>query len=186
MREFSSDVLAALASDNVSYFFLIELGFSTTYRFTSFSRDIVFEENTYIADGGLFEFDSPKNSSVVDREAYKVILTDLTDNLYAEFKLNVVGKDIKVMVGFLDSNNEPLLGTNDIVYIYKGYVDSPSIQNNWETKLAVFEGSSPMADLDQVNLTMVSGDGMDQLSSTDTSYDHIYDDSEIQLKWGKL
>jgi hypothetical protein len=33
---------------------------------------------------------------------------------------------------------------------------------------------------------ITSRDGMDQRSSTDTSFDEIYKNSEINLKWGKI
>jgi len=33
---------------------------------------------------------------------------------------------------------------------------------------------------------MTSRDGMDQKSSTDTSFDQIYESSAIEIKWGKI
>lgn len=191
-RTFSTNFQNALDSDNIRYFFLIEVDLpSGTDYYTSHSSDITWPTtngNTYISDGGMFEVEPPKFSSVVDREAYKIVLTDINDSLADEFKTanGIVGNDIHVRVGLLNSNNQPLLADDDIVSIYKGFVDSPSITNSWETKLATIEGSSPMADLDQVNLFMVSRDGMDQKSTTDTSFDEIFGDREITLKWGKV
>ena len=53
------------------------------------------------------------------------------------------------------------------------------------TKLAIIEGTSPMSDLDLVNPFITSADGMDQKNASDTSFDEIYENSEITLKWGK-
>ena len=187
MRTFSSAVSTAIQNDRFRYFFLIKLEFSQDFYFTSLPYDVTYDGQTWLSDGGVFEVDSPQFSTILDREAYKIIITDLVDSMSAEFKLGVVGSKVEVMVGIIDpSTNQPLLGTNDVIHIYTGFADSPSIENNWDTKTAIIEGSSPMADLDQVNITMVSKDGMDQLSQSDTSYDKIYDDSEIQLKWGKV
>jgi len=186
-RTFSTAVQTVIDNeDRLKYFFLIKLEFSSTYYLTSFSRDITWDSQTWTSDGGLFEVDSPKSSSIVDREAYRVVLTDLDETFIEEFKAGVVGKNITVYAGFLDSNGDPLVGTEDIVSVYKGYVDSPAVDINWETKTATLEGTSPMSDLDQVKLIKISRDGMDQFSSTDTSYDSVFEDNEAVLGWGKI
>ena len=70
--------------------------------------------------------------------------------------------------------------------VYKGVVDKPLINNNFDTKLAVLEGTSPMSDLDMVRSFMTSKAGMDQRSASDTSFDEIFDDKQITVKWGKV
>jgi len=197
MREFSSAVTTAL-NGKFKYFFLVELTFTlfntnsnqyedTEYYFTSYHRELSWNGNTYIADGGLFEFESPNFSSVLDREAYRIVLTDLSDEFSGIFKASIVGSPIKVHVGIVDPATDlPLLATDDVIQLYSGYIDSPAVKNDFDTKTAVIEGTSPMSDLDQINVYMISKDGMDQLSSTDTSYDNLYDNNEINLKWGKV
>jgi hypothetical protein len=189
MRVFSSTVQNLIDSGNIEYFFLITLNFTNTYRLTSYHSNLEYpigSGNTYISDGGLFEIDEPKFSSVVDREAYRIVIAEDLDEMSAEFEANVVGKPIDVKVGFIDANGYPLLNENDIVSIYKGNADSPSITNDWEQKLAVIEGTSPMADLDAVNVRYTSKDGMDQINTDDTSFDEIYGGREITFKWGKV
>jgi len=188
MRVFSSTVQSLIDSGNIEYFYLITLQFNQTYRFTSYRSNLEYPINSgniYIADGGIFEIDEPQFSSIVDREAYRVVLAEELDEMFAEFEANVVGKPIDVKVGFV-SNGVPLLNTADIVSIYTGRVDSPSITNDWEEKLAIIEGTSPMSDLDAVNVRFTSKDNMDQLNSNDTSFDQIYESSQITLKWGKV
>jgi hypothetical protein len=186
MRTFSSAAQAVIDSGTIKFIFLIKLGFSSTYYLSSHHRDTVYEGNTYLSDGGLFEFDSPKFSSVVDRESYKIVIADLTDNLAAEFRLNVVGKSIDVKVALLDVNGEPLLAPADIISAYSGFVDAPSIEADFETKLAILEGTSPMSDLDMVRSFITSKAGMDQKSSDDTSFDEIFKNNQITVKWGKI
>jgi len=186
MRVFSSAVQTLIDSGNIEYFFLITLEFTNTYRLTSYRSNLEYDGNTYTADGGLFEIDEPKFSSVVDREAYRIVIAEDLDEMFAEFEANVVGKPIDVKVGFVDTNGQPLLGTDDVVSVYRGRADSPAISNDWEEKLAVIEGTSPMADLDAVNVRFTSKDGMDQINTNDTSFDEIYGNREITLKWGKV
>lgn len=186
MRNFSSAVQTVLDSDLIEFAFLIKLEFVNNYYLTSNSYDVVFDGNTYLANGGLYEFDSPKFSTVVDRESYTIVVSELFNEMMAEFRYNVVGKPITVHVALRDANGDLLLGNSDVINVYKGVVDKPLINNNFETKLAVLEGTSPMSDLDMTKSFVSSKDGMDQKSTTDTSFDEIYDGSEITVKWGKV
>jgi hypothetical protein len=109
-----------------------------------------------------------------------------------EFRINVVGKPITVKVALLDSNEEPLLGSGEVLSVYSGTVDSPSIDNSFEEKLAILEGTSPMSDLDMTRSFLTSKDSMTQnrlnssASDTDTSFDEVYENHQITLKWGKI
>jgi len=186
MRQFSTAAQTVINSDFIKFAFLIKLEFNTTYYLTSYHRDLVYAGNTYLASAGLYEFDSPKFSSVVDRESYKVVISEVLDTMIPEFRANVVGKPISVFVSLLDSNGYPLLGTDDVLSVYKGFVDKPAITNDFDQKLAVIEGTSPMSDLDMVRSFMTSKAGMDQVSATDTSFDEIFENKEITVKWGKI
>lgn len=186
MRQFSTAVQTVLESDLIEYAFLIKLEFTQTYYLTSNSYDVVYEGNTYLANTGLYEFDSPKFSTVIDRESYKVVISELFGEMLPEFRANVVGKPIEVLVVFRDANGDLLLSAGEAIHAYKGTVDKPSISNDFEQKLAVLEGTSPMSDLDLVKPFITSKDGMDQKSATDTSFDEVYDGSEITIKWGKV
>lgn len=185
MRDISSNVQAIIDSGDINYFFLIDLNFNSNYYLTSLPYNVTFNGNLYSADGGLFEVDSPRFSTVVDREAYKVVIADINNQLLNEFSNGVIGKDITVRVGFLDANKQPLLNADDVIFIYKGYVDSPVVTNNWDEKLAVVEGTSPMSDFDSVNVFYTSKNGMKQRNSLDTSFDDIFDGEDVVMKWGK-
>ena len=76
MRTFSAAVQTVLDSDLIEFAFLIKLSFNTTYYLTSNSHDLVYDGDTYLANGGLYEFDSPKFSTVIDRESYKVVISE--------------------------------------------------------------------------------------------------------------
>ena len=185
MRQFSSAVETALLEEYVDFFILIKLEFSSNYYFTSLPYDLDYDGQTWLSDGGTFEYDSPQTSSIIDREAYRVAISDVSGTMQTEIANNVVGSPMSVFGGFLDASGAPLIGTDDVFLIYKGTVDSPTITNDFEQRLAVFEGTSPMADLDMVRTLITSKDGMDQYSATDTSFDEVFEDNELELKWGK-
>lgn len=186
MRSFSAAVQTVLDSDLIEYTFLIKLQFNTTYYLTDNSYDVDYDTDTYLANSGLYEYDSPKFSTVIDRESYKVVVSELLNEMLPEFKSNVVGKPIEVFVALRNSSGELLTSTDDVIRVYKGYVDKPAISNDFEQKLAIIEGTSPMSDLDMVKNFITSKDGMDQKSTLDTSFDEIYENSEITIKWGKV
>ena len=186
MRSFSSAVDTVLASDSVEFFYLIQLDFAVSYYLTSYSHDILFDGNVYTANSGVFEIESPEFSRVVDREAFRVAALDLDNVFTNEVQQNVIGSNITVRAGFIDANGEPLLNPEDTILIYQGYVDSPSITNDWESKIVTFEGSSPLADLDQINSFVTSKRNMRDVDATDTSFDKIFEDSEVSIKWGKI
>lgn len=186
MRTFSSAVQALLASDEVlKYFFLVQIELDTIYRFTDLPYDITYNGNVFYSGGVLLSYEPPRQSSTVDREAYKITLADGDGIFLNAFRTGVIGKNIRVWAGFFDANDEPLIGTTDIINVYRGYIDSPNYQNDWGSRVVTIEGTSPMADLDAVNSIMVSRDGMDQRNDTDTSFDQIYNDHTIKVEWGK-
>jgi len=187
MRTFSSTVQNLISQNKVDFFFLIDLEFSVTHRLSSLPYDVTFNSNTYLSSSAILEVDSPKFSSVVDRESYRVVVVEDSSNTFkTEIENNVVGKNITVRVGFFDSNNEPVLTLADTLLVYKGYVDSPGISNNFENKLVTFEGTSPMSDIDMVIPFVGSKNGIKQKNSSDESFSNIYGESVIKLKWGKV
>jgi len=194
MRVFNSTIQAILDSQSIEFFFLIKLELhSATKYLTDISYDVVFDGQTYVGNSSLFEYDSPKFSSVVDREAYKIVLTDFINEFSTEMKNNMVGKNIEVRVGFYDSSGVPILNVANTMFVYKGTIDRPILQSSEDNKIAVIEGTSPMSDLDLVRSFMTSRQGMAQRSGVnsngdplDTSFDNMYDNKEIMVKWGKV
>jgi hypothetical protein len=186
MRQFSSEVQAAIDQDFIEYFFLVQLNLNSTYYLTTYNSDIVVGGNTYLANGVIFSYDSPRQNSVLDREAYQMAFVDPANELLTEFRNGVVGKSVIVRAGFVSTSGFPLTDENDLVYVYKGYVDAPSISNDFSSKIAKIEGSSPMADFDMVRPFYTTPYGMDQFDTTDTSFDRINDGYELQVRWGKV
>lgn len=185
MRTFSANVQNLLDQDVVEFYFLIKIMLSTPQYYTNYPSDITFDTNTYLANGAVFETDPPKFSTVVDREGYRIVINDVNDIYKGEFESGVVGADIEVRVFFTDASGTPQLNTDDVIFVYKGYVDAPAIKTDWDTKTIVLEGSSPMADLDKINSFWTTRSSMDAVNVSDTSFDRVFDGNEVVLKWGK-
>jgi len=185
MRTFSTEVSEALSQDSVEYFFLVELELNSNYYMTTHADDITVEGNVYTANGAIFNYDPPKQNSVVDRDAYKIAFIDPTNQLLLEARAGMVGKTVRIRAGFVHDTLGPLTDPADLVYVYSGYVDSPSISNDFETKIVSIECSSPMADLDAVKPFFTTKAGVSQFDESDTCFDRIHDGYSLQLRWGK-
>lgn len=186
MRTFSNDVLEALSQDIVEYFLLMELYLNNTYYFTTHSSDVQADGKVFSANGAIFEYDSPRQNSVLDREAYKIQLIDPHDTLFNELRTGVVNKKVIIRAGLIHETKGLLTNLEDLIYVYKGYIDAPKITSDFESKIVELDCSSPMADFDMVRPFWTTSYGMDQYSTTDTSFDRINEGYEIQISWGKI
>ena len=184
MRVFSSTLLAALNSDTLKHFALIDIQLaSTTVYFTDLPYPVTVGGITYTSDSGLVEYQAPRQSSQVDREAFKLTLVDNDNTLRPQLEQGIAGKTLRVRIGVFNGSDQP--NTTDLLTSYQGYIDSVNYQNNFEQALIVIEASSPMADLSLVKTLITSKSGMDQLSLTDTSFDSVIDKNESIVRWGR-
>jgi hypothetical protein len=186
MRSLSAAALAALNLPNPKFFLLADLGFSTPVRATSLPYPVTYNSNLYSPDTAVVSFGPPRVSNTVDREVYELTLIDHNNEYQAYARAGINGKLLTVYAGFLNSAEQPLLGGTDVFIAYKGFMDSAAIVNDGQSKLLVIKAASPMGNLDATGGYIASKDGMDQVSSTDTSFDEIYSGSKpINMKWGK-
>jgi hypothetical protein len=187
MRKLSAAALAALNLESPKFVLLgkIELA-STTLRITSSSQDLFFNDEWYLSDGAITGFGPPRVSSSVDREIYELYFLDHANIIQNELRTGVTGKKMTVYVVFFDEDDWPLLGVEDVLVAYRGFIDSGKIINDGSKKQAVLSGASPMASLDAISSYIVSKDGMDQVNTNDTSFDDVYvGGKSVNLKWGK-
>lgn len=185
MRNFSANLLNALDQESIKFYILVEMFLNSTYRFTDAPFNITFNGNVYLANNTLYSYDPPRTSTMLDKEVYRVGLVDQDHTFQTEARLGINGRKFNVYAIVENSNGDLLNAPSDALVVYKGFVNSVSFSNNMTDKLAFIEGASPVAKLDMVKPIITSKDDMDLYSATDTSYDQIYKDSEIEIKWGK-
>jgi hypothetical protein len=185
MRNFSPNLLNALDQTDLNFYILVELFLNNTYRITDAPFNIAFNGNTYLANQTLYSYDPPRTSTYLNKDTYKVGLVDQDHTFQAEARLGVNGRKFNVYAVVEDINNQLLLNPSDVIVVYKGFVDRISFTNDMKDKIGFIEGASPVAKLDMVKPIITSKDDMDLYSLTDTSYDQIYKDAEVQVKWGK-
>lgn len=207
MRSVSSNVATLLRMDHVSFFYLFDLGpyFSrdgnggTTWftdHFTTVPGGCTIGGATYLSDGNLLHVDPPKQSNVVDREAYKVTIADVDFWYRSCMESGFSSVPMRLRVGFYNVTGAPLggwsvgmpmLNESDLITVYKGVTDTAAynIEPDGSVALTV-ECSSPMGSLQMVRSIITGQDYLKQIDATDTAYDQIFAGSKgVDIIWGK-
>jgi len=156
---------------------------------------------TFGASSGLIEYESPRQSSAVDREVYKITYIDPTFQFRAYFEAGLTGARVTTYLGLFNSTaspvmsggvsippGQPLTGAEDLIIAYSGWVDTQgyTIDPDSGTVIAVLEGSSPMASLDMSKPFRTTKEDMRTVNLNDTSFDEIYTGvSRVSYAWGK-
>ena len=204
MRKVSPNLLAIGGSPNVTPFYLLEIKLSdgTIFREADKNFPITIPGvGTFGASSGLIEYESPRQSSAVDREAYKITYIDPTFQFRAHFEAGLTGARVTAYLGLFNSTaypmisggvsippGQPLTGLEDLIVAYSGWVDTQgyTIDPDSGTVVAVLEGASPMASLDMSKPFRTTREDMKTVNLNDTSFDEIYTGvSRVSYAWGK-
>lgn len=197
MIQFSTTVRDILAQPTIEAFYLVEVYVSpqTIYRSTTYYRDVIITNNstpvnTYYNDGKLIQVDTPRLSSTVDRELFKISFADPSFTFGASVDSGLIGKLVDVKLGFVNQLTKlPELDISNLLTIYRGKIDSTEYSINTADTGEVLLNvncSSPMNDLDLTKSFYTTKDAASGRDISDTSFDQIYEGSGVlQLKWGK-
>lgn len=159
---------------------------------TTWHQDIALSNGqVYESKGLILSLDAPKLESVVDREQYKMMLSDPSFALGDTFDTGLIGAPVEVRIGFIDYYTEqPDCNIENTFLTYKGIVDGPSYEIKTDSigaATATIACASPMNDLAMIRAFYTSKEYVSQRYPSDTSYDQIYIGSgPVNLKWGKI
>jgi hypothetical protein len=194
VRQLSANIVNLINNKTVTAFYMVLVqhtgGGFVHFNTTSHYSDVTLSNGvTYIADGKLKNADPPQMNTNVDREQYKVILSDPAFADGPIIQQGLVGKVLEVRLGFIDpSTGLPFTNIADTFVVYKGRVDSASYlidTEEGEVDLQI-TGVSPMVSLEMVKGYYLSRDNVRAHDTNDSSFDDVYEGSSaIILKWGK-
>lgn len=194
MRRVSTAVAQLIEQSNLSYFFTVEI--EGLFYHTTLPQDITVGGKIFLTENGLVLLDAPLQSTIVDREVYKISYVDPNFDFRALFESGLVGTNVEVKVGFINTTDAilggvipgaPLTNSEDFLIVYAGVVDSHGVTSTEDSAvIAVIECSSPMASLGMKRQIFTTKEATSQFSTTDTAYDQIYFGARgINLLWGK-
>lgn len=195
MRPRSAHLLTVLRSYPMEVCLLVKIGSgASVILLTSHSHDVVYGGETYLAENDLKGIDPPRQSTIVDREMFKIQFADPTFIHRPRVMSGMTGASVKVYAAFYNTTgavlgpylpDEPMLGDSEIQVAYAGVIDAAQYEIEEEIILT-FECSSPIAALGLVKGYHTSKDHAMRFSPGDTSYDDVYAGSKsIDLLWGR-
>ena len=157
-------------------------------RITTYFTGLNLSDGYYTPSDLITAVDEPQLTSTVDRDLYKIQFTDSRREFFNQFEVGLNGAPVNVQIGFVDQSTG-LPETDYLFIMYKGIVESFSYDIDTAENgsiLATITCSNPMATLDGSNPYYTSKFAIQQLDSSDTSFDQIYEGSGgVLLKWGK-
>lgn len=189
MKKLTAKVSEIILLDNVKAFLLLRFE-NSNKNMTTLPYDITMSDgNTYLSDNTLKSIDPPRMSTVVDREAFGIVLGDSDFSFRSFFEQGAVGDTFNIKMGFIDPlNNQAITNILDTIIVYKGIIDSHSFNIDFSSNDAnvAIEGSSPVSSLDRRNAFYTSKESMRSRFATDSSFDEVHVGSgAAMLKWGK-
>lgn len=194
MIQFSANIQTVLSQMPIETFYMLRvsnINGTAIYSSTDYFMNVTLSNGyVYTADSLLLSVDPPQLSSTVDREQYKIVLSDPSFSQASIIENNIVGKYLETRIGFINQTTGlPYLTASDTLIVYKGRIDSAGYVIDsgeiGESKLQI-TGSSPISNLDQKNGIYLSKETIRNANGNDSSCDQIYEGSgALMLKWGK-
>lgn len=179
------NMLAALAEEELGFFFIVQLDFNSNYFYTTLPYDVVWNGNTYRSETNILSFESPRATTVVDRQTYKLRLSGLDPVMIAEVESGIIHMPVSIRMGFI-IDGVAQLGIDELMYVYSGTVANIKKEVSDGTQSINIECSAPLSSLDAKSTLFTTRDGLRVFSATDTSFNQIFEGSaEFSLNWGK-
>jgi hypothetical protein len=188
MRLLNSTLQTILSNPVIEPYILVKID---TYKTTDYYRSLLMDNGeTYLADGRLVATDPPRVSATVDREIYRVIISDPSFLFGPTLESNLIGKTLEVRMGFVNTaTRQPYTEILNTIIVYRGMIESTAYEVDLtlqgKTEI-IITGSSPMANLDSVKTLTSTKYSMKYIDYNDNSFEQIYEGSgAVILKWGK-
>ena len=210
MRDISKNAQRLIDSGAASFVLLTIQAKDVTLRHTTLPYDAeVPGVGVFLTDCGLASLDSPRLSSAVDKETYKISYIDPDFSLRSLVENKLTGCSVSAKIGFMNNLGEDVIGnttgsvfssgmavldSGDLVTSYEGTIDAPSYEISSESGVILkLTCGSPMSALDMINVFYTSKDSLNQrvfrtgAVTNDTAFDNVYVGSTaILLNWGKI
>lgn len=185
MITFSARLLELLNQPVLNIIYCLKL---KTLKYCTYTSDITLGSDVYTGYGPVFNVDAPRMDSVVDRDLYKIALTDEGFSLGALYDTNFTGAEAEVRACLVDYyTGVPETNLDDTVLVYRGIIESFNYEIDTSEQgrvLSTISCSNPMADLDSVRVYYTSKDFLKQVNPNDTAYNQIFAGSEgVSLVW---
>jgi hypothetical protein len=199
MRVFGTSLETALRSPEAYAYGLIQIGpfayDNYVFAATTASHDIVMGGVTFVKASPIIKLDPPRLSPSVDREVYKIHLSDPEYSFRERLEGGAFGTpvSVKATIGVPNFNanagvfRAESVVTEALVTAYKGTLDSYMYNISPEGDVVLeLICTSPMGALGLTRAILTSPNWMRQRYPGDNSFDQVSEGSrQIALLWGR-
>jgi len=121
-RDLTSGMLTEIAKDDLEYFLLLEIQFSTVIRQTTAQRDVVFGGNTFNSDGNLLALGAVKEEVGMIVPKMNIVLSGANQaNIAAALSEDYNNIKVLLHIGCFDDAGAVI---TDPLNIFSGFLDT--------------------------------------------------------------
>jgi hypothetical protein len=205
MRKINSNIKNLIENNPVEPILILDIGNESSILqqyLTSSPFDIQVENTIYKSTVDIVGLDLPKNSQIIDKETYKIELSDPDFLYYSYFTIGLTNTPVTLRALFVNTSDSVFIGTNSVSYnpdeiitslndsiiIYKGLINNAEYitESDRDTSLIRIYAVSALASLDNKNPARVTKNYLRNINSSDSAFDSVFESKQqITLKWGK-
>ena len=185
-RGLSANVKTELATGNISPVYLVHLGFATPIYLTNcgfpLTSSVSGSSQTYTASGHLRSITNVSETNQPTKNSLAIQLSAV-DQTYTAVILNenVIGKEVKIYRGLLDSSNALI---SDPFLIFFGTIDEYKIVDTTGTANVVLNITSQWASFDKESGRTTSDNSQQRFFSSDKGMEFAAL-NVLDIRWGK-
>jgi hypothetical protein len=185
-RGLSSAVKTELATGNISPILLVYIGFATPLYLTNsgfpLTSSVSGSSQTYTASGHLKGISNTTETNKPTKNSLSISLSAV-DQTYVSVILNenVIGKEVKIWKGYLDSSNAII---SDPFLLYYGTIDEYKINDSTSTATIVLNITSHWGNFDKQNGRTTTDNSQQRFFSGDKGMEFA-SLTVRDLRWGR-
>ena len=185
-RGLSSSVKTELATGNLSPILLVYIGFATPLYLTNsgfpLTSSVSGSSQTYTASGHLKGISNTTETNKPTKNSLSISLSAV-DQTYVSVILNenVIGKEVKIWKGYLDSSNAII---SDPFLLYYGTIDEYKISDSTSTATIVLNITSHWGNFDKQNGRTTTDNSQQRFFSGDKGMEFA-SLTVRDLRWGR-
>ena len=185
-RGLSSAVKTELATGNISPILLVYIGFASPLYLTNsgfpLTSSVSGSSQTYTASGHLKGISNTTETNKPTKNSLSISLSAV-DQTYVSVILNenVIGKEVKIWKGYLDSSNAII---SDPFLLYYGTIDEYKISDSTSTATIVLNITSHWGNFDKQNGRTTTDNSQQRFFSGDKGMEFA-SLTVRDLRWGR-
>jgi hypothetical protein len=184
MLQVSASIGTKIANKIIAPFVLIKFDFTAGAIFvTNAPRNIDYNGDIYLADGGLVSVSPPKAQAEISRDLFVIKVTDADSSWRTELDAENIGVPVTVLTGFADITTGEIDG--EYLDTYIGKISHVGSEISEDEPFVEIQCSGPLTKLHQITNRTTTESSQKRRYPADTCMDYAFDTEDSKTrKWG--